>query len=166
MCFSRIRLVLLPMSLALLIDFPAAAQEPDHSVDATEIALLEKKVGEFFADLKTSPDSKKSAKQAFQKMLEGSTRLTDKTAAVEALIKKTDALTATFGDYRGHERISAKSVGKDLLLLKYLYKCEHYPIVWHFTYYRTSPNGETAASPWIVIAVRFDTDLELLALER
>ena len=89
-----------------------------------------------------------------------------KTAAVEALIKKTDALTATFGDYRGSERIFAKSIGKDLVLLKYLYKCEHYPIVWHFTYYRTAQTAEPTTSKWIVIAVRFDTDLELLALEK
>ncbi len=165
MCFTRIRFVLLPMLLVFLADYPVAAQGPDTAADNTVIAGLEQKVGDFFADLKTSPDSTKSSRLAFEKVLEGSTRLLDKTAALGALIKRTDALTTTFGNYRGSERISAKSIGKDLVLMKYLYKCEQYPIVWHFTFYRKQ-NADPTAGQWIVIAVRFDTDLELLALER
>ena len=169
MCFSRFRLVLLPVSLVLLVGFPVAAQEPDNTVDP-EIVMLDKKVFEFFADLQISGSLEEKSKHAFQEvLLKGSTQLLkkEKQPAFQALIKKTDALLKEkYGKYRGSERISAKSIGKDLVLLTYLYKCEHYPIVWRFTFYRKATNAEPTASQWIVIAVRFDTDLELLALER
>ncbi|MCH8922030.1 MAG: hypothetical protein IIA67_02640 [Planctomycetes bacterium] len=163
MCFSRIRLVLLPMSLVLLIGFPVAAQEPDNTVGKAEIDNLEKIVAAFFTELQTVD---KKSEDAFQKvLLKGSDQLLKKQPALKSLIKKTDALlNGKYGKYRGSDRISAKSIGKDLVLLTYLYKCEDYPIVWHFTFYRKAQTVEATASQWIVIAVRFDTDLELLAL--
>ena len=164
MFFSRFCRVLPPTLLVLLIGFPAAAQEPDSAVDP-KIVLAEKTVDAFFADLQTSETETENAFK--EVLLKGSTQLLSeaKRPALNSLIQKTDALLKEkYGKYRGHERISAKSIGKDLLLLKYLYKCEHYPIVWHFTFYRKGKTSEPAASPWNVIAVRFDTDLELLAL--
>jgi hypothetical protein len=174
MCFSRIRFVLLPVSLVLLIGFSVAAQEPDNSATETEIAMLEKRVADFFADLQASRDSKNSSKQTFRKVLlkeetplASAQLLSDqKKPALQSLVAKTDALQVKFGNYRGSDKISAKSIGKDLVLLKYLYKCERYPIVWHFTFYRTAPTAESTTGPWIVIAVRFDTELELLALDK
>jgi hypothetical protein len=91
-----------------------------------------------------------------------------KAADREALIKKTGELTERFGEYREFERISAKRIGKDLVLMKYLYKCETFPVVWYFTFYRTPPRGERSAdtgAPWRVIVIRFDTELELLGLD-
>ena len=166
MCLSRIRAVLLPMLPVLLIGFPVAAQEPDRVVDP-KIVMAEKTVDAVFADLQTSETKTENAFKEL--LLKGSTQLLTeaKKPALQSLVKKTDALLKEkYGKYRGHERISAKSIGKDLLLLKYLYKCEHYPIVWHFTFYRKAKTAEPTASKWIVIAVRFDTDLELLALEK
>ena len=50
------------------------------------------------------------------------------------------------------------------LLLKYLFKCEAFPVVWYFTYYRDFSHSRTASEDenWVIIAVRFDTQLELL----
>jgi hypothetical protein len=53
-------------------------------------------------------------------------------------------------------------IGRDLVLLRYLYKGENFPVVWYFTFYRTTAAGETGPGTWRTIAVRFDTDLELL----
>ena len=45
--------------------------------------------------------------------------------------------------------------------MKYLFKCEKFPVVWYFTYYRdfSRAGGEDY---WVVISVRFDTQVELL----
>ena len=103
-------------------------------------------------------------KKAFEEFLIGSPLL-KKTADRESLLKKTSELTGLFGEYRAFERISAKRIGNDLVLMKYLYKCEDFPVVWYFTFYRTQApsTSETppAKGPWRVIAVRFDTELEL-----
>ena len=82
-----------------------------------------------------------------------------------ALIAKTDQLHELYGPYRGFEAIAARRAGKDLVFLRYLYKCENFPVVFYFTFYRT-PRGEPpteTSNSWRVIIVRFDTELELLA---
>ncbi len=54
------------------------------------------------------------------------------------------------------ERITAQRIGKDLAVLRYLYKFEHLPVVWHFSFYRTG-------GKWVLVGVRFDHDYEALA---
>jgi hypothetical protein len=108
-----------------------------------------------------------SALNAFEKFLIGSPLL-KKTADSRALVKKTGEFTGLYGEYRAFERISAKRIGNDLVLMKYLYKCETFPVVWYFTFYRTPPRGERPADTvgsWRAIIVRFDTELELLGLD-
>jgi hypothetical protein len=85
--------------------------------------------------------------------------------ALKQLTDKTKQLQTEYGRYRGYEQIAAKRIGEDLVLLRYLYKCEHFPVVWYFTFYRTSTPGEPlrGSGDWRVITVRFDTKLELLA---
>jgi hypothetical protein len=107
-----------------------------------------------------------SALKAFQEFLVLSP-LSRKTADRDALIKRTGELTELYGDYRAFEQISAKRIGADLVLMKYLYKCEDFPVVWYFTFYRTPSRdrpGDTVDA-WRAIIVRFDTELELLGLD-
>ena len=104
------------------------------------------------------------AQSAYPELLAGS-RLLKQADALKDLIEKTNELDEKYGRYRAFEQIAAKRIGGDLVLLKYLYKCEDFPVVWYFTFYRTPSPGETAAENeiWRVITVRFDTELELLA---
>jgi len=104
------------------------------------------------------------AQSAYPELLAGS-RLLKQTDALKDLIEKTNELEQKYGRYRAFEQIAAKRIGGDLVLLKYLYKCEDFPVVWYFTFYRTPSPGEAAAENeiWRVITVRFDTELELLA---
>ena len=55
---------------------------------------------------------------------------------------------------------------ESLILMKYLYKCEDFPVVFYFTFYRKPERGDLPAekNDWRVIIVRFDTELELLGL--
>ena len=103
------------------------------------------------------------AQSAYQELLAGS-QLLRQSDALKTLIEKTGGLEKKYGRYWGFEKIAAKRVGDDLVLLKYLYKCENFPVVWYFTFYRTPSPAEppVESRQWRVITVRFDTELELL----
>ena len=110
--------------------------------------------------------SQGGTQKAYDDLLRGSPLLLKKAEAVKTLIQQTNELQTRFGRYRNFERIDARQIGKDLVVMKYLYKCEDYPVVWYFTFYRLPAGNETPAeeSGWRVIVVRFDTELELLTL--
>lgn len=136
----------------------SAGQEPsDPVVDKLDIRVTEFLEGVSIGDADAT-------KTAYQELLAGS-QLRMQTEAVEALMQKTNELNDRYGQYWGFERISAKRVGNDLVLLRYLYKCQNFPVVWYFSFYRTPQTGITAENDnWRLITVRFDTELELLAL--
>jgi hypothetical protein len=78
---------------------------------------------------------------------------------VIAETKRLFASSAVYGKPRTEkpvERVKAQIVGNDLAILRYLYKFDQLPVVWHFSLYRT--NGK-----WVVVGVRFDHEYELLA---
>ena len=93
--------------------------------------------------------------------------------AVENMSKRfQDLSNSEIGRLRDHEKIGpTKSVGKDVVLLKYLAKHENAPVVWTFTFYRpparpgsvgsTTTPPTTSGSGWNLILVRFDTNLEM-----
>jgi hypothetical protein len=99
---------------------------------------------------------------AFQEMLAGS-QLAKQTDAVKDLVARTNDLEAKYGKYRAFEQVSAKRIGGDLVLMRYLYKCENFPVVWYFTFYHAPSSSETAKNGvWRIVAIRFDTNLETL----
>jgi hypothetical protein len=87
---------------------------------------------------------------------------------LQSVVEDAEKVNERFGEYRGFEQIEARRIGQDLVIMKYLYKCESSPVVWYFTFYRPPQQGSdmtgTTTSDWMVIGVRFDTDLEMLAL--
>lgn len=103
------------------------------------------------------------AEAAFGEFLAGSP-LAQQTDAVKQLVASTQTIESRFGEFHDFERIDARQIGKDLVLMKFLYKCENYPVVWYFTFYRDFQRAETSPdnNHWRAIGVRFDTDLELL----
>ena len=96
--------------------------------------------------------------EAFGELLVGSA-IQEQADARRQLVEKTAALEAKFGPFRSSEQLSQRQIGDDLVLLTYLYKCERYPVVWRFIYYRPSANER-----WKLITVRFDSDLESIDL--
>ena len=133
-----------------------AQETPDPVINA-----LDARVSQFLEGVSLG-----TAQQACQELLAGS-QLLKQTKAVEALVQRTNELKGKYGEYRAFERIAAKRVGSDLVLLRYLYKCENFPVVWYFSFYRTPPRGDIPAensNHWRAITVRFDTQLELLGL--
>jgi hypothetical protein len=101
---------------------------------------------------------------AFSELLVGS-QLLEQDGAVRDLVDKSKDIVMRYGTHRESEQVSAKRIGKDLVLMKYLFKCERFPLVWYFAYYRDfSRSGATSGDDhWVVISVRFDTQVELLS---
>ena len=135
-----------------------AASGKDTVIDALDAG----RVRPFLEAVSQPGDTQK----AYDELLRGSPLLVKKSDEVKALVERTNQLQTRFGRYRSYERIDARLIGKDLLVMKYLYKCEDYPVVWHFTFYRPPTRSEAPAEEgaWRVIIVRFDTELERLAL--
>jgi len=142
---------------AWMVTAAAAAQDPTLTTDPA-LAGIVARLGQFFEGVSTG-----QAQSAFQELLSGSPLL-KQPDGLKTLVAKTGELEAKCGRFRGFERLVVRRAGTDLLLVKYLYKCEQLPVVWYFTFYRNpapgtlSPDDDT----WRVVAVRFDTDLDTL----
>ena len=134
------------------------AQDTPLEKDPVLLAL-DAKVSQFLEGVSIG-----ETQNAYQELLAASP-LIRRAKALKDLTEKTQQLGTKYGRYCGFEQIAAKRVGRDLVLFRYLYKCEDFPVVWYFTFYRASPPGETPPEkvPWRVVTVRFDTELELLA---
>jgi len=147
--------------LLLAVFFCRAPAARAQGTSDPDIENLDRKVKQFFEGL-TNDD----AQAAFQQLLAGSL-LAKQTEAVKALVEKARELKAKYGEVRNFEQIAAKRIGKDVVLLRYLYQCEHFPVAWHLIFYRTPARGdlpeEDEGDTWRVIVLRFDTDLEALA---
>jgi len=156
--FIRYRIALYAAALLSIVSVTGrhalaqgAPAEPDETIMA-----LDARVADFLEGV-----SGGQAKTAYDELLAGSELLKQK-EALDELVKKTAELDGKYGQYKGFERIAAKRVGKDLVLMRYLYKCENLPVVWYFAFYRTADEGPAENGTWRTVIVRFDTNLELL----
>lgn len=103
---------------------------------------------------------------AYDTLLKGSA-LAQQTESLASLVARTAELNDRYGRFVEAEALPTRLVGRDVAVVKYLYKCEQYPVVWTLVFYRPYRGNETAArdDDWRVIAVRFDTEIESLARE-
>jgi len=62
-----------------------------------------------------------------------------------------------YGAFREVEKVRLERRSDSLIRGVYLYKCQDFPLVWEFTFYRPSPE-----EGWVVIALRFHIDYEKL----
>ena len=140
---------------------PASAEEPLSDELQAEAAGLKSKVDLFFRQLSdNTKGSERAARDAMEGIV-GSGPLKDRSDDISRLIEQAAMLPQRYGDYTGHEAVGAKAIGNDLLFLRYLYKGERFPVVWHFAFYRTTtPAG--LKREWSLISLRFDTKIETL----
>jgi hypothetical protein len=129
------------------------------SSNESVFAELEAKVETFFLELDSTP------KTAFENLLRGGPLADNATSeTIDTLRTKLTDAKIQCGRYRGRERIKADAIGADLVLMRFLYKCDRFPIVWYISFYRTPTTTGTQPGQWTVISVRFDMNLEVLAL--
>jgi hypothetical protein len=129
--------------------------------DETSDPVLEKcddLLGRFFEQV-----GKGESNKALNELLKDSALLRQ-SEALKTLADKAKDLDKKYGKYRGFDRIDAKRIGKDLILLRYLYKCDEFPVVWSVAVYRDFKRGDVEGNNWIIVSLRFDTDLDLLGL--
>lgn len=147
-------LVALPLCLAPL----AAAQDRTPQQQA-EVDKLQVGAEDFFKGLN---NPMVGAEQAFNTLVgKGPLKSAGKNEELTSLIDKASKLETRYGRYTGHDFASAKTVGNDLVILRYLYKGERFPVVWHFYYYRPANGAATLTKgDWNLIEIRFDTNLD------
>lgn len=81
---------------------------------------------------------------------------------IKTLAEKIDGISGQFGSYVSFEPIGLKRIGRDLVVLRYLYKCQNYPLVWYFVFYRpTASEEETAGKTWQIIHLYYDSQLNI-----
>ena len=142
-------------SMAYFLFILAAAQPADvRGQEDEEVQRLQTRIEGFFENL---DDDEVEPQKAFADLLAGGPLAT---GDFKKLLDGVADLEKKYGGYIEAEQIVSKRVGRDLVLLKYLYKTPTFPIVWYFTYYRPPSD----ASEWVVITVRFDTRLDLLGI--
>jgi hypothetical protein len=144
--------------LATVLGLTAGSLRAQEKPTDKVIETLDGRVKLFLEEVKSG-----KSEAAYEKLLSGS-QLLKQTDGVKKQVAKTDELEALYGQYKGFERIADRRVGNDLVLLRYLYKCERFPVVWYFAFYRTPETTPPAkdSGDWRVILVRFDTNLEAL----
>lgn len=135
---------------------PALAAQERTAQFQAEVDKLQSGVEDFFKGL-NSPAT--GAEQAFATLV-GKGPLKDKKEDLTKLIDKANKLEGTYGRYTGHDAASVKTVGNDLVILRYLYKGERFPTVWHFYYYRPANGSAITAKDWNLIEIKFDTNLD------
>lgn len=143
-------------ALVLCAASPCFAQEHENGDPA--LALLHERTTQFLDAV-----SLDRTETALKELVAGGP-LEKQTDAVSSLTAKIRDLEKKYGTCRGVDRVDARRFGKDLVLARYLYKCEDFPVVWYFTYYRDFKRTDLApeSESWVLIAVRFNTDVELL----
>lgn len=88
----------------------------------------------------------------------------DREKTILALSNNIREITRRFGPCLSFESIGAKMIGRDLIVLRYLYKCRDYPVVWYFTFYRAGGDTDTESGSggvWTLIHFYYDSNLNI-----
>ena len=120
------------------------------------VAILTTQIEEFFENL---VDPAYPTQFVFKEFV-ATTPLAPQETELNKLIEQHSGLQEKYGKFLEVEPVDVKKIGKDLVVLRFLYKMERYPVVWYFTYYR-APTVDNAS--WKLVSLKFDTRLHLLA---
>lgn len=92
-------------------------------------------------------------KENFQDAYKGiliDSELGESTEKVEKLIKETKRIKKFYGKLSGYEFVNSEAATKSYIRVRCLGLCEHYPMRWIFTFYK-SPK-----SSWVITNIKFD----------
>ena len=145
------------IALAISTGTVALAQERISEEVQAELEQVQKTVDSFFrnfTDKSIGPD------KSLRELLIGSP-LKDRKEAIATLTQQAGQLEKQYGAYLNHERVAYKMHGSDLMLVRYLFKCEKFPVIWNFYFYRPGNSGLTKRD-WTLIELKFDANLESL----
>ena len=150
--------------LALVrMNVPETRAQTQPNLVAFDLETLRESIGNFFENLS---DPNKGAEKAIKDFLKN-TPLADNEKIKTKFTDEVRLIGQNFGPYVSYEPIGVKTIGSDLVVFRYLYKCQNYPAVWYFTYYRPRAKSadSSASTSWTLIGFRFDTNLDAALLD-
>lgn len=154
-----------PAAVLLLAAWTSVAQAQPTPDETTQTALRAR-VQQFLDTIGRTDvvPTANDIRAAYDALIKNGPLAQDRAAEVRnAIVERTLRLRVDYGAPRGTLLVSSRAVGSNLVLMKYLQEFEQFPVVWYFTFYRIGP--QPTGDTWAVIAVRYDTQLEPLALE-
>ncbi|MDR0610805.1 MAG: hypothetical protein LBG58_11895 [Planctomycetaceae bacterium] len=116
---------------------------------------LEDKIRTFFDQLIIG-----NTTNAFENLLLQSP-LGSSSAPAAEIRTKLDETKKHVGEFHAYEFYQVKPIGKDIVLIRCILKCEYYPVVWTFTFYRKASLPGSTGTSWQLIELRFDSNLDL-----
>jgi hypothetical protein len=162
--FTKYFLFSCVVSFAVVLMISYAVRAQSSYVTPEPYKELDDRIKLFFDEILANP----SSTTAFDSILmsglsSGGSSLID--TSISEMKTKLDDIKSRFGSFKEYEKIDAKPIGKDLVIIRYILKCESYPVVWTFTFYRRPTAATLAAAQWQTIGLRFDTNLDILILK-
>lgn len=157
---KRVAVSLLSLLCLLVCSTSIVAQSPppiDAKLAQQEMEWLSSRCDGFF---RAFTDTMVGHERAIRDLIAAGP-LVDRDTEIVKLVDSSNKITERYGKYTGHEMVSSKMVGTDLVYLRYLYKAERFPVVWHFIFYRTTGAGGVKKE-WTLISLKFDGQIEQL----
>ena len=155
-------IAVIPVFLRMNVSESQAQTQPN--LVAFDLETLRDSIGNFFENLS---DPSKGADKAIKDFLKN-TPLADNDKIKTKFTDDVRLIDQNFGAFVSYEPIGVKTIGSDLVVFRYLYKCQNYPVVWYFTYYRPrakTTDANTSTASWTLIGFRFDTNLDAALLD-
>lgn len=122
-------------------------------------------INTFFDSLSETSKGPRKAVEDFVK----NSPLADNEKTRTKIVEGLQTIGANFGDFVAYEMIGVKHVGTDLVVFRYLYKCQEYPVVWYFTFYcpraKDAVDASSTTNSWNLIGLRYDTNLDAALLD-
>ena len=165
--------MLLVLVLPSIPAIPVGAQGTSTPIDPARD--FDERIQSFFDQLKTG-----NTTVAFDNILLesplGATTASGQISDMRARFEETKK--NLFGEILSFERYGSKRIGEDIIVVRYILKCENYPMIWTFTFYRkpvsqtsltsgslgSGTTSVTNTNRWNLIEMRFDSNLDLLSL--
>lgn len=132
------------LTAVAIAGWTAFAAGAANAQDDADVKDLTDRAQTFLANLGKDPA------EAFETLLANSAL--SGTDEMQRLTTAAEELPTKYGDFLEAERVEARRIGQDLVLLTFLYKAERFPIVWRFAFYRPRES-------WAVVSLRFDSKL-------
>lgn len=144
------------------------SQKTIFAQNPTDLELFQtqgSRIDEFFKIL----DEKSDSRDAFSYLFANSPIMVKNQQNFQEMLDKLVESTSklrTISPVWVPEQFDAQKIGRDIVIMRYLYKGDTIPVVWYITFYRppSKITSESSLTPptWHCIGVRFDTNLEPL----
>ena len=75
------------------------------------------------------------------------------------LRSKTEEAKNQFGEILNWERFDTKSIGLDVVVIRYILKYDQYPVIWTFAFYRKPSESIINTNRWVLVELQFAPNL-------